>query len=208
MTFKELQEEAAARGFSEMFTDPAQLPRLKRWINESYREILDLNRWPFLEATKEGTAPLTIADLGHVLSVTNKTADSTLRYEDRRQVVENDPTLNDTGVAEVWFRAGETQLAVHPLDTASTLTVRYVKTPAKLLADADEPILPESYQGLIVDGTVIRLLRNRNNYEAAQFERQEWQHGIKGMEHALMKPNYDGNERLIVRTGGVGDYLG
>lgn len=207
MTFKEIYEEAARRGFTDMLTDATQLPRLKRYVNQAYREITDVAHWPFLEAGKEGPAPLAITDLGHTLSVTNKTAEEVMQYMDRRQVVERDPALTDTGVGVIWFRASESSIAVYPLDTASTFIVRYLKVPADLVADADVPILPPAYHDVIVDGTVIRLLKNRDSYEAAQFVRQEWERGIQNMKHALLRPNYDGDRR-IVRTGSPGDYLG
>lgn len=207
MTFKDIYEEVSERGFSELLTEADQLVRLKRWVNQAYREITDLAHWPFLEATKEGTAPLTIADLGHVLSVTNKTKDATLDYLDRRTAVVFDPALNDTGTAEAWYREGETSLRVSPLDTTSTLVVRYLKTPVELADEGDVPLLPTPYQDLIVDGAVVRALKNRDNYEAAQFVRQEWKAGVAQMKHALLKPNYD-RERTIIRTGAPGDYLG
>jgi hypothetical protein len=200
-------EETANRGYTDLVTDPTQQPRLKRWVNQAYREITDTAHWPFLEATKEGVAPLTISDLGHVLSVTNKTSDTTLAFLDRRTAVGFDPALNDTGTAEYWFREGETSLRVYPLDSSSTLVVRYVKVPPELSAEGDVPLIPAAYQDLIVDGATVRALKNRDNYEAAQFVRQEWKSGIALMKQALLKPNYD-RERMIVRTGAPGDYLG
>lgn len=206
MTFKELWEEAASRGFRDML-DPARLPRLKQWVNEAYREIIDTAQWPFLEATKEGTAPLTIADLGHVLSVTNKTVEAPVDFLDRRTAVDLDPALDDTGTAQYWYREGETSLRAYPADTSSTLVVRYLRVAARLTADGDVPLIPTDYLYLVVDGTVVRALRNRDNYEAAQFVRQEWGRGVAQMKRALLKPNYD-RERMIVRTGEPGDYLG
>lgn len=207
MTFKEIYEEVAQRGFTELATEPEQLTRLKRWVNQSYREITDMAQWPFLEATKEGTAPVTVADLAHVLSVTNKTVDETLDYLDRRTVVDVDPALNDTGIAEYWYREGETSVRVYPLDTSSTLVVRYLKLPAELSADGDVPLIPAAYHDLIVDGAVVRAFKNRDEYQAAQFIRQEWERGVRQMKHTLLKPNYD-RDRLIVRTGDPVDYLG
>lgn len=206
MTFQELYEEAAERGFNDLLQSEAQKTRLKRWVNQSYREIIDLAPWPFLDASKEGAAPLTVADLGHVLSVTAVSSDSVLRFLDSRSVTGMDPTRNDTGSPGYWYLEGETTIKVYPAE-AGTILVRYRKVPAALSADADTPVLPAEYHDLIVDGTVVRAYKNRDNFEAAQFTRQEWERGIKGMTHALLKPNYD-RERLIVRTGTAADYLG
>ena len=54
---------------------------------------------------------------------------------------------------------------------------------------------------------MVRAYKNRDQYEAAQFVRQEWERGMKGMTHALLKPNYD-NDKKILRTGSPADYLG
>jgi hypothetical protein len=207
MTFKELVEEAAARGFADMLDGGSEQVRLKRYVNQAAREIYDLADWPFLNALKEGTAPLTIADLAHVLSVSNLVSGGTLDPADERQVTEGDPDRNEVGTAEQWYRASLTQIGVWPADTASKLVVRYVKQPVDMVADSDEPLSPATYHDLIVDGTEVRCQKKRKNYEAAQFIRQEWERGIRGMRHALLKPNYD-RERSIIRTGGSGDYLG
>jgi hypothetical protein len=206
-TFKELREEAAARGFKDMLDGGPREKRLGRWVNDADREIRDLAPWPFLEDTIEGPAPLEIAELAHVLSASNLTSGGPLEPIDQRQVAELDPGGSSTGTACHWFRAGMTTVDVYPTDVSSVLRVRYVRQPAALVADGDESMIPVAYQDLIIDGTVVRLYKNRDNFEAAQFVRQEWERGIEGMKHALLKPNYD-RERSIVRTGLADDYLG
>ena len=207
MTFKEIYEEVAARGFSDMLGEPAGLIRLKRWVNFAYKELTDLAPWPFLELTKEGLAPLTIAELGHVLSVTDKTDDTVLVQTDRRTVVEEDPTLNETGVPQSWYRSGETQIAVYPANAAATLIVRYLQNPADLAADGDTPVLPSRFHDVIVDGAVVRAYKNRDNFEAVKPLREEWERGVRQMIHALLKMGYD-RDLSIERTGPPGAYLG
>lgn len=180
--------------------------RLKRWLNQAYRELCDEGAWPFLEESYTDTAPFTIKDLGHVLSVVNPTTDSVIPFIDRRRVVAGDPTINETGGACYWYREGENTIKVWPADTTTKFIVRYMKAPAELSAQSDEPIVPKPYQELIVLATAVRLLADKNDYEAAQFERQEWERGIKRMQRAF-KPNYDRN-RSIVRTGAAADYMG
>lgn len=204
MNFKEVREEVVARGFDDFAESDA---RIKRWVNQSYRELCDEYPWPFLEANKEGTAPLTIEDLGHVLSVTNKTNESTLAPLDRRQAVGLDPKLDDTATQPSnWYREGETTVKVWPADTSSTFLVRYLKTPKELSEDADTLVIPAAYQDLVVDGAVIRAYKNRDNFEAAQFVRAEWERGVRQMVHALLRPNYD-RPYLATRTGFPADYL-
>jgi hypothetical protein len=199
-TFKELREEAAARGFTDMLDEGVEEKRLGRYVNQAYREIADLAPWPFLQDEVEGPAPLELPEFGHVLSASNLTADTPLYPLDERQVTGIDPVQGATGTAEAWFLAGLSTLSAWPLDTASTLRVKYVKQPAALVEDGDEALIPVTYQDLIVDGAEVRCQKKRKNYEAAQFIRQEWRLGIEGMRHALLKPNYD-QERSVARTG-------
>lgn len=203
MTFKEIREEAIERGFNDFEQSSA---RLKRWVNQAYREITDAYAWPFLKASKEGTAPVTISDLGHVLSFTDKTNEFVLTFADERELNQIDPAIDETGTAQRWYRASETELKVWPADTTSTFLVKYVKTPAELKEDSDEPVVPKVYQDLIVDGTVIRLYKNRDNAEMARAVREEWREGLQRMRAQLLQPNLDG-PRFVQRSGWLGDYL-
>lgn len=207
MNFGELIEEVANRGFTDMLDGGPREARVKRHVNAAHREVVDEAPWPFLPTTAEGNAPILLADLAHVLSVSNRATDAVLDPIDERQVTEMDPTREETGSGEYWFRADLTHLAVWPLDTTSKFAIRYVRRATKMVAPTDMPLVPEEYDELTVSGSVIRLYRGKDNFEAAQFERQEWERGMTGMKHALLKPNYD-RERTIVRTGGLGDYVG
>jgi hypothetical protein len=206
VTFEELVSEVTNRGFDDLKDGGAQETRVKRWVNQAYHELLDDSAWPFLEATQEGTAPLTISELGHVLSFTDKTDEAPLRYIDRRTVLKMDPALSIVGIAEVWYREGESSLKVWPANTTATYVVRYLKTGADLSAASDTPLVPTRFQDLIVDGAVVRAYKNRDNFEAAQAVRKEWERGLAQMRHALLKVNYDANV-MIQRTGRWGDYL-
>lgn len=207
MDFGELITEVAARGFNDLLDGSTEEERLKRWINQATRELDDLQPWPYLHADKSGTAPLTIEDLAHVLSVSNVTTDEELGFLDERQVTAYDPKRTESGSAEYWFRSNLTTIGVYPLDTSSEIVVRYVKTTPTLSASTDTPLSPSGYHDLIVDGATVRAYKNRDNFEAAQFVRQEWERGTTGMKHSLMKVNYD-HDRVITRTGLPIDYLG
>lgn len=203
MNFEELTAEVYARGFASY--EATESARVKRWINQAIGEICDTKPWPFLQATKEGTGPLTIADLGHALTVTNITSGEQIPYVPRTQIVGRDPDLNETGIAQCWYQEGETQLAVWPKDTASKIQVRYTRVPPELVANADTPLIPTRFHDVIVDGAVIKAYKSNDNFESAQLVRQEWERGMRTMLSALLKPNLD-NARSIVRSGLPGDY--
>lgn len=206
MTLEELMTEFFSRGFDDLRGNAAEEVRVKRWLNYAYREVCEEQPWPFLETTKEGTAPQTITNLGHVLSVTDVTNKNQLRYADRRTLVAIDPTLAATGNAERWYMEGETSLKVYPANTSATFLTRYVKAVADLSATSDEPIVPANYQELIIEAAVVRAYKNRDNADAAKFIREEWKAGIERMTRNLIKRNYD-SERSLMRTGRPGDYV-
>jgi len=198
VTFKELIEEVQVRGFS--YESEA---RIKRWINQTYREVCDFKPWPFLKTTKEGAAPLTIADLGHVLAVADVAANALLRFADLTELTQGDPNLESEGSPSRWFLDGS-KIAVYPISTR-TIKVTYVKTPADLKEPGDEPVVPAAYQGVIVDGACAKAYKPTDNFEAMQYVRQEFDRSLRGMVHALMRPNYDGHRRILL-TGSPEDY--
>lgn len=205
MTRKEIYEEVLARGFQHIADQSGGEARVLRWINQAYREIIDHRPWAFLEASKEGTSPLEVADLGHVLSVSNLTHDRSLTYIERAVLLKSDPSLEATGTATLWFHEDGDTIRTHPVDSSSTLLVRYLKVAAPLAKDADEPIFDADYHDLIVDGAAVRGYKSTDNFEAAGFVRQEWERGLRGMTKGL-RVNYD-SPRTIVRAGTVNDYL-
>lgn len=203
MTLAELRNEVYERGFDDLDSEDGR-PRVTRWINQAVREITDAASWPFLEETVSETAPLVVPYLGHVLSFASEGGEQ-LTYVPRSQIASWDPDFNDTGSASHWYKESEGTLKVYPEDP-STFTVRYLRVPEELSEDGDATLIPAAYQDLIVDGAVVRAYKNRDNFEAAQFVRQEWERGLVQMRHALLKPNYD-NEPVIQRTGMAADYF-
>lgn len=205
MSFKELVEEVIARGFENVANEEGGEARIKRWLNQAYREIIDFRAWAFLEEEDEGKAPLTIVDLKHVLTVVNRSSGERLNYTTRAGLEHWDPGLVAAGTATQWFLDGEDELHVYPVDADSTIQVRYIKKPADLKEDKDEPIFDADYHDLIVDAAVVRAYKNIDNFEAAGFLRQEFDRGMRNMVRNLRK-SYDGN-RMIQRSGTVDDYL-
>ena len=206
MTFKELIEESSRRGLTYMLDGGTKEARLKRWINDAYREVSDEAAWPFREVTKEGKAPLTIEDASHVLSFIDATNKEDLRGVDRRTLLAADPALTATGFAEYWYREGSSTFKVYPADTSSTFSVIYLKSPKELKEATDTPIFPTNYHEIIIDGTVIRGLKDQNNWEAMAQLRGEWRASLGRMKKELLPVNY-ANAETTQRTGTPGDYL-
>lgn len=206
MTKKELREEIAASGFENVLKDTGGEARINRWIEAAIRGICDYKPWPFLLAEKEGAAPLTIADLGHVVAVSDLTHRNPIEPATLNQILLADPSLAGTGQAEYWFTEDGETIKVYPAPPGGgSFKVRYRKVPVAL-KDEEEPIIPSAYHDLIVELVRVKAYRRADNNEAASETLKEYQRELSQMMHALLKPNYDQEQRLT-RTGSIADYL-
>lgn len=205
MKKKEIREEVVANGAENILSQTGGEARINRWIAQAIREICDHKPWPFLYTTKEGKAPLEIADLGHVQAVVNATDRNPLDPITLNQLVLGNPNLDGVGRPEFWFIDDGKKVKVYPLNTDVTIKVHYRKTPAAL-TDEEEPIIPADYHDLIVDRVRVKAYKATDNFEAAREVLKDYERQLAGMVHALMKPNYD-KERRLTRSGRGGDYL-
>lgn len=192
MTLAELRTEFYARGFD--FDDAT---RTNRWLNQAYQELCEETAWPFLEVSASSTAPLSLTDVRTILSVSDTTQGITLDGMDRRDVVDYDPDLNETGNPTHWFLDDNT-LRVYPLNTTNTITVRYVEVPDAMAADGDSPDIPERYQDLIVDGAVIRAYKDTDEIDAAVALREMWDQGVYRMRRSMMDRNLQNPGTILI----------
>jgi hypothetical protein len=140
-----------------------------------------------------------------VLSVSNLTNESLVKFIERAVLLHYDPALTGTGVGNRWYLENGNSLHVYPTDPNSTYVVRYLKEAAELVNDGDEPVLPAAYHGVIEDGAVLRAYKTTDNYEAVASTRSEFNIGLKSMVKGL-RVNYDSG-KTIVRTGSANDYI-
>lgn len=205
MNRKEIREEIVASGAENILNDTGGEARINRWIQQAIREICDFKPWPFLLATKQGAAPLEVADLGHVQAVSDITGRNPLEPITLNQVLLGDPTLSSVGTPEYWYTEDGKTIKIFPANTSVTIKVYYRKVPGAL-EDEDVPIIPEDYHDLIVTRVRVKVYKATDNLEAAAEMLKDYERELDGMVHALMKPNYD-KERRLTRSGYAGDYL-
>jgi hypothetical protein len=203
---KEIREEIVANGAENILNDVGGEARINRWIQQAIRDICDFKPWPFLFAEKEGAMPLAIADLGHVIAVSDLTNRNPLEPATLNQLLLGDPTLTGVGQAEYWFTQDGKTVKVWPApDGGGSFKVRYRKVPVAI-ADNEEPIIPADYHDLIVTRVRVKVYKATDNWEAATEAWKDYERERNGMVHALMKANYD-KERRQTRSGSAGDYL-
>lgn len=192
MNFAALKTECMARGFD--FDSPT---RWGYWINRAYTRVAEREAWTWLEDTETGSSPLTISDLGRVLSVADTTNDSILTYEDVRTLREQDPGLDDTGSPSHWYNSSPTVIACWPA-TSVNLSVRYLKVPSELSADGDEPLFPARWHYMLVDGAVSYAYRDADEYEAAANANDAFEAAILEMSDSQLVVNLDSPRSLLI----------
>lgn len=206
MNRKEIREEIIALGAENIANDAGGEARINRWIQQAIRDICDHKPWPFLFAEKEGAAPLAIADLGHVVAVSDVTNRNPIDPITLNQLLLGDPNLSGVGQAEVWFTEDGKTIKVYPFPSGGgNFKVRYRKVPVAI-ADNEEPIIPGDYHDLIVTRVRVKVYKATDNWEAASEAWKDFEKEREGMVHALMKANYD-KERRLTRSGRAGDYV-
>ena len=202
MDFAELQAEFAARGY-----DYLESARAERYINQSYKSICNRGQWPFLLTTTTGTAPLTISDLRAVLNVVDTTTNTKLYHADRRHLIESvDTLLTTTGTPAYWYQESRTVVSVYPANTTDTLSVHYLKVPATLTG-SDAHLIPDEFEDLIIDGAVIRALKDNDELDAAASLTQFYNESLREMMDALLSRAHDGPNYIIqTNTYEMGGY--
>lgn len=194
MTRKELREELEARGF-----DYLTEARLNRFINSAYLvDICELEDWPFLEATKEGKAPLEISDLRTVEYILDTTQECKLRPVLRARLTDDwDVDLTTTGDPTVYYLTEGKKVNVYPANTTDNLLVRYWKVAAELTEDSKEPISPARFHPLIVDFAEARAYRDKNNSDAANAAQANADRQLQIMRESLLNQQHDDSDDYV-----------
>lgn len=197
MTFAELKQELADRGFDGILTDP----RLGSFINRALVQLDGRNLWPYREATTTGSAPLAIADLGVPGEVIDVTTSCPLSH---RSLPELQAAYGDMTVAGapcfwyVTYTSGTPTFNTFPTTTGQ-ITVQYWKTTTALSDDADEPLVPEGYRMLLVDMAAVMAYKDSDNFTSAQALQADVDRQVQDMTAELL----NGYGQVVVPLNGV-----
>jgi hypothetical protein len=196
MTLAELTTEFLARGFDYLSTS-----RAESYLSDAYLvDVCDAEDWPFLEASKEGPAPLEIADLGHIEEVLDTTQAVKLQPLRRARVTDGiDTEVGTVGTPWLYYVTGGDTVNVYQANTTDNLLVRYWKTPERLTSGAT-PIIPSRFHSLIVDGAVARAYEDSDDFELAQNAEEKFQRRLQKMREALLETQHDAPDDFIVVT--------
>lgn len=199
MNLSELVAEFKARGFDYLTT-----ARCETYVNDAYLiDICGAEDWPFLEASKEGTTPLAVSDLGAVEYVVDTTQQTKLEPLRRSRITDWEGTdLTTTGTPIYYYLTASNTLKTYPVSTDSLL-VNYWKVPTRL-SGSESPIIPERFHSLIVDAAVARAYEDSDDYELSENAETKFQRRLQKMREVLLTQQHDGADDYVVVTDSFG----
>src|SRR5690606_7391971 len=180
--------------------------RAERWLNQAYREMLNLHSWPFLQAHVTGAAgagQVVVPDLRKIRFVTDvdqygdgagSVPGRALTRVSKDDLVDEYKDLTHTGRPDYYYLDGTS--TVNTYRVGGTIRVDYIKRVDPMSSDLDEPIFDEEYHPLIVDRAMIKAYIDSDNFEAAQALRDEFDAWMLAMAEDYL---LDSREVQIIR---------
>lgn len=177
----EIRTAIQARGFG---SDSAAVTWQNEAINSYYRRILGLRRWRWLPITASAIT-FTTTNEGEIALPANTqfvddleltgTDEAPLDYADPAEVQKLRAQYpNETGTPEQWTEYHGTILVYPRPSRDFTARVIGALSPARLDDDADEPLIPEEYQDLLVYGPIMDLAMRQRDGNLFQMARGEY----------------------------------
>lgn len=182
-TFLELQTELYARGFDYLGTDAAGIARAKRWLNQAESRIVTEELWPLRLTTAAGAAPLTVTDLGKILTVVDY-GNNFRPLIAMTEVELTDIDLNAEGVPLVYWLVN-TVVRVWPYRDTS-ISVRHYKLAAALTADTDVSLIPDRHIDVVVDDAVRRAAKDNSDWETVRAMAESIEQGLGVMRAEML----------------------
>lgn len=181
MNFTELVDELFARGTDYLDEDASSHARAERWINQAYREILNLQSWPFLETIATGASgagTVSIPDLRRIRFVQDLDTGDYLQRATLEELAADQADVTTTGTPELYYIEGGALVSAYPV--GGTLEVHYIKRVSPM-SGTDTPLFSEEYHDLIVDRAMMKAYKDSDNFENAAALKLEFDAGLASM---------------------------
>lgn len=154
------------------------------YINDTQNDVFNEYRLRFMQTTQNYTLASGVADItngsglptnfvqAYDIFITSSGLESKLQYKTFQEIDQlypdpTDTTSNPAGIPIYWYVYGDT-IRVYPApNSAYTVTMRYLKKPTILDADADVPELPSEFEEVLVMGAAYRVMQTKDNYDRA-----------------------------------------
>ena len=164
---------------------------IANYINDAQNDVFNEYRLPFMEATQDYTLTANVSDITNGsglptnyvqaidLILTTDGYEKRLLYKDIRWIEDNFPdpddnTVNPANPPIYYYFYNETIRVFPEPDTAYTVTLRYIKKPTILSADADVPEIPSEFEEILVSGAAYRVLQAKDNYDQAGIHQNKY----------------------------------
>lgn len=180
MNLQDLRAAVQAHGYG---TDTAAYQL--QFINDAYREVHGMQRWPFLEAqdrtlaTENGVNAydLPMANWRNLDAVRIERDDiqeyANLKYLDPQSFREYEHIDRDVTTPYYWtFYANQLHFYPYP-DGVYTVVIDYIIEPPDLVNDTDTPLLPTPYHDILVWGAVEQLAFRERDWIGIQYAGQQ-----------------------------------
>jgi|SRR5882672_5023811 len=193
MNLLELRAAFLARGFDYLTETEAN-----DYLNDAYLlDILEGEDWPFLETSKTAAPPFEISDLKHIEYVTFAARVGKLDPMLPARITDDWSTdLTQTGTPELYYLTEGKKVNVFPVSTEE-ITVRYWKV-ATALAGTTEPVMPERWHSLIIDGAVARAYEKTADWELSQAATSRFEARLQTMRESLLDLQHDSSDDYVV----------
>lgn len=181
--FSSLRTEFYARGFDYLEYPSGTHTRANRFINQGYMDILSAEDWPFLIQSLTDFAPLSITggavdELRTVEQVIDLTTNTRLEPIDRRDIPGGQLTL--AGNPQYYWlernymnTSSTANVKVWPTNTTHSIKLWYYAYPNVLSADADLHVIPQRYEGAIIQYAIAYAYMDADNPQMAAVARAE-----------------------------------
>lgn len=158
---------------------------LKQFCNDAQRELFNNHRLRFMESSTPMTTSTGSQSLSSLpsnfqlaldLRITSPASYATLLQfmtEDDFDKSYPQPSLAGNGVPFLWYdSAGIPKIFPQADALGYTITMRYLKTPVELSADADVPEIPAEFQEILILGMIVRAEQTKENFDQAMYLQQ------------------------------------
>lgn len=189
--FVDIQNEVLAHRLNDAkYREP-----VKNWINEGQRFIYlqtDLRGGEDAQdyTTVAGTPSLALpSDFLRTVSLFESADHIPIYFMDLRAY---DDAPEASGKPTSYTISGSTALLYPTPDAAYAIELRYYRLPVDLSVDSDEPELPEQYRHLLVRYALIRAFERENDYDAANYYREQFDVELTRLRGQVQYDTHDG----------------
>ena len=193
----------------------------KNAINSSIRELMHgAQEWPFALTTY--TQTMTVGTGTYSFPSDLSSVDWESFYLKKLTAVENNPSrlavltyvdhldnyrpnedmtgVGGRGVPVAVYQTQESKFGVTPKpDQAYEIEYKYWSFPAALSADTDVTIIPDRFNGVLLDGAMFNMLMFRSNEQGASIFKEKFDTGIRTMRRVLLDEPLYMRSTMIVK---------